>query len=65
MSDNGSSFLGEKFKKLLSEYNINHDANAVGDHNALGIVDNFAKRIKRILKAQFLQTQKKIKRLDW
>ena len=61
MSDNDSSFLGEKFQKLLSEYNIHHDANAVGDHNALGIVDNFAKRIKRILTAQFLQTQKK----DW
>ena len=59
MSDNDSSFLGDKFQKLLVKYNIHHDANAIGDHNALGIVDNFAKRIKRILTAQFLHTQNK------
>jgi len=59
MSDNDASFLGDKFQKLLVKYNIHHDANAVGDHNALGIVDNFAKRIKRILSAQFIHTQNK------
>ena len=59
MSDNDSSFLGDKFQKLLVKYNIHHDANAIGDHNALGIVDNMAKRIKRILTAQFLHTQNK------
>ena len=59
MSDNDASFLGDKFQKLLAEYDIHHDANAVGDHNALGIIDNYAKRIKRILTAQFLQTKTK------
>ena len=59
MSDNDASFLGDKFQKLLVKHNIHHDPNAVGDHNALGIVDNFAKRIKRILTAQFLHTQSK------
>ena len=59
MSDNDASFMGDKFQKLLAEYNIHHDANAIGDHNALGIIDNYAKRIKRILTAQFLQTKSK------
>ena len=59
MSDNDASFLGSEFQKLLVKYNIHHDPNAVGDHNSLGIIDNFAKRIKRILTAHFLQTKKK------
>jgi hypothetical protein len=58
MSDNDSSFLGSEFQKLLVKNDIHHNANAVGDHNSLGIIDNFAKRIKRILTAQFLQTKK-------
>ena len=59
MSDNDSSFLGLEFQKVLVKNSIHHDPNAVGDHNSLGIIDNFAKRIKRILTAQFLQTNKK------
>ena len=58
MSDNDSSFLGGEFQKVLVKHDIHHDPNAVGDHNSLGIIDNFAKRIKRILTAQFLQTKK-------
>jgi hypothetical protein len=58
MSDNDSSFLGGEFQKVLVKNNIHHNPNAVGDHNSLGIIDNFAKRIKRILTAQFLQTKK-------
>ncbi len=42
----------------MVKHDIHHDPNAVGDHNSLGIIDNFAKRIKRILTAQFLQTKK-------
>ena len=59
MSDNDSSFMGSEFQKVLVKNDIHHDPNAVGDHNSLGIIDNFAKRIKRILTAQFLQTNKK------
>ena len=59
ISDNDASFLGEMFQRLLTENNIHHSPNAVGDHHALGIIDNFAKRIKRILTAQFLETNKK------
>ena len=59
ISDNDSSFMGEMFQKLLTQNNIHHDANAIGDHHALGIIDNFAKRVKRILTAQFLRTKNK------
>ena len=59
MSDNDSSFMGSEFQKVLVKNDIHHDPNAVGDHNSLGIIDNFAKRIKRILTAHFLQTNKK------
>ena len=59
ISDNDASFLGDTFQKLLTQNNIHHSPNAVGDHNALGIIDNYAKRIKRILTAQFLETKKK------
>jgi hypothetical protein len=59
MSDNDASFTGLEFQKVLVKNDIHHDPNAVGDHNSLGIIDNFAKRIKRILTAQFLQTNKK------
>ena len=59
MSDNDSSYTGLEFQKVLTKYDMHHDPNAVGDHNALGIIDNFAKRIKRILTAYFLQTKKK------
>ena len=59
ISDNDSSFLGEMFQRLLTDQNIHHSPNAIGDHHALGIIDNFAKRIKRILTAQFLETKKK------
>ncbi len=60
MSDNDSSFMGSEFQKVLVKNDIHHDPNGVGDHNSLGIFDNFAKRIKRILTAQFLQTNKRI-----
>ena len=59
MSDNDGSFMGEKFQKVLVKHNIHHMPNAVGDHHALGIIDNFAKRLKRILTAQFLETKNK------
>jgi hypothetical protein len=46
MSDNDSAFTGEKFQSLLDENNIIFEPNVVGDHFALGIIDNFARRIK-------------------
>jgi transposase InsO family protein len=59
ISDNDSSFMGEMFQKVLTDHDIHHSPNAIEDHNSLGIIDNFAKRIKRILTAQFLETKNK------
>lgn len=53
LSDNDSSFLGGKFQKLLDKHNIFHMTNTVEDHKALGIIDNFAKRIKTTLGKYF------------
>jgi hypothetical protein len=60
MSDNDSSFLGNEFQKVLIHDNIHHDPNAVGDHHSLGIIDNYAKRIKRILTAYFIESKRKV-----
>ena len=53
-SDNDSSFLSSDFTNLLDKLGIVLDVNVLGDHNALGIIDNFAKRIKMIFTAIFL-----------
>ena len=55
MSDNDASFTGSEFQKVLNAHVITLETNAIGDHNALGIIDSFARRIKRILTAQFLE----------
>jgi hypothetical protein len=59
-SDNDSSFMGEKFQKLLNSHNIIHDPNSLHDHSALGIIDNFAKRIKLVFAKIFIRTGKKV-----
>jgi len=54
-SDNDSSFLGAKFQTLLKKYDIIHIQNVKEDHNALGIIDNFAKRLKSTFTKIFLR----------
>ena len=54
-SDNDSSFLGAKFQTLLKKHDIIHIENVKDDHNALGIIDNFAKRLKTIFTKIFLK----------
>jgi len=56
MSDNDPSFLGSEFADYLTKENITFKPNVLGDHNALGIIDNFAKRIKTILSALYIKT---------
>ena len=58
MSDNDSSFKGDKFQALLKKHEIAHDMNIVGDHNALGIVDRFARTIKTVFTKLFIRTKK-------
>ena len=54
LSDNESAFLTEPFQTVLDKHEIALRQNVVGDHHALGIIDNFARRIKTILNTYFL-----------
>ena len=48
MSDHEPAFLGNEFSEYLHEKQIPLNINAVGDHHALGIVDNSTGRTTRI-----------------
>ena len=49
MSDNESAFKSDTFQDFLFKHKIALDMNVVNDHNALGIIDNMAKRLKKTL----------------
>ena len=55
ISDQDSAFLSSPFQKFLRNHNIVLNANALGDHHALGIIDNFAQRVKLILNQTFVK----------
>ena len=57
--DNDSDYKTTEFSKLLDKYEIVLDMNVLNDHNALGIIDNFAKRIKLFFTLKFLKTKSK------
>ena len=57
--DNDSDYISAEFSKLLDKYEIVLDMNVLNDHNALGIIDNFAKRIKLFFTLKFLKTKSK------
>lgn len=57
MSDNDKAFLSSAFTEELDKYDIILDVNILNDHHALGIIDNFAKRIKTTLSKTFLRTK--------
>ena len=56
LSDHDSAFLSKVVTSYLDGLKIPLNINALGDHHALGIIDNFAKRIKTILTALFLKS---------
>eukprot|EP01059_Diplonema_ambulator_P033426 TRINITY_DN6978_c1_g1_i1.p2 TRINITY_DN6978_c1_g1~~TRINITY_DN6978_c1_g1_i1.p2 ORF type:complete len:313 (+),score=-32.54 TRINITY_DN6978_c1_g1_i1:1599-2537(+) len=53
ISDNGNEFLNKEVGELFDLYNITHDTNEVGDHNALGIIDRFSRTIRERLERHF------------
>ena len=53
--DNDAAFQQLIFQKLLEKKNIAINYNALHDHHVLGIIDNFAKRLKTILTTTFLK----------
>ncbi len=60
MGDQDSSFLGEDFTDLLDEYDITFDTYIKGDHNALGVIDAWAKRLKLQIAKYIIITDNKI-----
>ena len=56
LSDHDGS-LSKDFTEHLDKLQIPLNVNAISDHHALGIIDNFAKRSKTILTAMFLKNK--------
>ena len=57
VSDSGTEWKGS-VATWLNEKGISHRTVEVGDHNSLGIIDNFAKFIKNSLGKHFTHSQK-------
>ena len=55
-----SDFLGNEFSEYLREQQIPLHVNALGEHHALGIIDNFSGIVNRILTALFLNNNSTI-----
>jgi hypothetical protein len=61
LSDQDGAFLGGTFGELLTQKKIILNTNALRDHHVMGIIDNFAFRIKNILTKGFLNS----KNVEW
>ena len=57
MSDNDKAYEGKEFNNILNKYDILINENVKGDHNALGIIDRFARTLKTILSHKFINEQ--------
>ena len=57
MSDNDKAYEGKEFNNILNKYDILINENVKGDHNALGIIDRFARTLKAILSHKLINEQ--------
>ena len=57
LSDHEAGFLNDPFQQLMNKYNIALSVNSLHDHHVLGIIDNFARRLKFILTTIFLKNK--------
>ena len=57
LSDQDAAFFNEPFQKIMNKHNIALNMNTLHDHHALGIIDNFARRLKLILTTIFLKNK--------
>ena len=55
MSDNDSTFINDKFQQILESNKVIHQPNILSDHHALGLVDSFARTLKKTFTRIFLQ----------
>ena len=54
MSDHDSTFTSNQFKEILEKYDIIQNLNIKDDHHALGLIDSFARTLKKTLTRIFL-----------
>ena len=47
MSDNDSTFTNSQFREILDKHDIMFQPNKSNDHHALGLIDSFARTLKR------------------
>ncbi len=59
MGDHASVYNSDVFKELLGKYEISLELNVLNDHHALGIIDNFAKRLKTALTKYYIRFKTK------
>ena len=57
ISDSDSAYTGKLFEQVLDENKIVLDTVTIGDHHAMGIIDNFAKRLKLIFAKMILKNK--------
>ena len=57
VSDQDRAFIQGAFQDLVTKRKIALTTNALKDHRALGIIDNFAKRIKQVLTKTFIRVK--------
>ena len=55
MSDNDSTFINSQFQQILNNNDIIHKPNILNDHHALGLIDSFARTLKKTFTRIFLQ----------
>jgi hypothetical protein len=66
MSDNDSTFTNSQFKEILDKHDIMFQPNKLNDHHALGLIDSFARTLKKTFTRIFLSNGNSnwIKHLD-
>jgi len=66
MSDNDSTFTNSQFKEILDKHDIIFQPNKLNDHHALGLIDSFARTLKKTFTRIFLSNENSnwIKHLD-
>ena len=47
MSDNDSTFTNSQFREILDKHDIMFQPNKLNDHHALGLIDSFARTLKK------------------
>jgi hypothetical protein len=66
MSDNDSTFTNSQFREILDKHDIMFQPNKLNDHHALGLIDSFARTLKKTFTRIFLSNGNSnwIKHLD-